>query len=76
VKKLLVIPVLAAAFMGGSVTQADAHRASCHTAHTCPSDHATYKWKGMLCVKPSSPKFNASFKIKVRYANLPYRCKR
>jgi hypothetical protein len=26
--------------------QAQAHRSWCHSRHTCPSDHATYRWYG------------------------------
>jgi excisionase family DNA binding protein len=28
----------------------------CHLRHECPSDHATYTWRGLRCVKPSSPR--------------------
>jgi hypothetical protein len=52
------------------------HRHGCHRWHSCPSDHATYRWRGMLCVKPSSPKNDGSFKRKVRYGGLTYHCKR
>jgi len=30
------------------------HRARCHQHHSCPSDHATYRWRGLLCVAPYS----------------------
>jgi hypothetical protein len=58
-----------------SASPASAHRDSCHTHHVCPSDHATYRWKGRLCVKPSSEKNDGTFRKKVRYAGLPYLCK-
>jgi hypothetical protein len=54
---------------------APAHRSGCHSHHVCPSDHATYKWRGKLCVKPTSPERDSSFKKKVRYAGLTYYCK-
>jgi len=71
--------VALAAFTSGYFADpASAHRARCHQAHSCPSDHATYRWgpKRLLCVKPSSDKRNATFKMNVRYAGLPYLCKR
>jgi hypothetical protein len=55
---------------------AAAHRHSCHRAHTCPSDHATYKWRGLWCVKPTSSKRNATFKRRVTYGGKRYFCKR
>lgn len=58
------------------VDGANAHRHGCHGAHTCPSDHATYRWRGMLCVKPTSDKRNATFRKRVVYAGLTYYCKR
>jgi hypothetical protein len=57
---------------------ASAHRSGCHSKHTCPSDHATYRWgsKHLLCVKPTSDKRTAAFKIKVKYEGLNYLCKK
>jgi hypothetical protein len=26
------------------------HRFGGHRRHSCPSDHATYRWRGLLCV--------------------------
>jgi hypothetical protein len=60
----LVVPSVAAA-----------HRSWCHGHHTCPSDHATYKWRGKLCVKPTATERTSAFKKKVRYATLTYYCK-
>jgi len=64
--------------------QAQAHRARCHQAHTCPSDHATYRWYGRaggrlgrwLCVHWSADERNATFKIRVVYGGRTYYCKR
>ena len=58
-----------------SASPASAHRDGCHLHHVCPSDHATYRWNGRLCVKPSSPKNDGTFRKKVRYAGLSYLCK-
>jgi hypothetical protein len=55
---------------------ADAHRSGCHRQYSCPSDHATYKWQGMYCVKPTSDKRDSSFRKKVRYDGKTYYCKR
>jgi Spy/CpxP family protein refolding chaperone len=63
---------------GYAAGPASAHRSWCHSKHTCPSDHATYRWgpKRLLCVKPTSEKRNASFRTRVRYGGLTYWCKR
>lgn len=79
--KGLVLVVVAAAMLVGALSlspAATAHRHGCHRAHECPSDHATYRWgpKRLLCVKRSSPKYNATFRIRVRYDGLTYWCKR
>jgi hypothetical protein len=64
--------------------QAQAHRHPCHRAHTCPSDHATYRWRGRiggvtarwLCVHSSSDERNRTFNRRVRYGGRVYFCKR
>jgi len=61
---------------GAAAPAAPAHRSGCHSKHVCPSDHATYKWQGKLCVKPSSAKRTSAFKHKVRYSGLTYYCKK
>lgn len=83
---LVTLAVLAFATLafGYTAGTASAHRHGCHSAHTCPSDHATYRWSGRaggrygrwLCVKPTSPKRNSTFRIRVRYGGLTYWCKR
>lgn len=64
---------LAAAVAAAAITPAliapavaPAHHSRCHGAHSCPSDHATYKWRGKLCVKPSSDKRTSAFRKKIR----------
>jgi hypothetical protein len=72
------------AFAAATPPRAQAHSHPCHRAHTCPSDHATYRWLGRigvvrarwLCVKRSSPKYNSTFRRRVVYARLVYWCKR
>jgi hypothetical protein len=54
---------------------APAHRSWCHSHHSCPSDHATYRWHGKLCVKPSADERTRAFRHKVRYNGLTYYCK-
>ena len=77
---LLTLSVVFALAMFAAATPqpASAHRAGCHTKHSCPSDHATYRWgpKRLLCVKPTSDERTARFKIKVRYGGLVYWCRR
>lgn len=72
---LLTVAVLA---FGYTAKPANAHRNACHTRHTCPSDHATYRWgtQRLLCVKPTSSKRNATFRKRIRYGGLTYFCKR
>ena len=71
-----VIAVLAGAIAVVPSATAVAHRSGCHSHHSCPSDHATYRWRGQLCVKPSADENDGSFHKRVTYQGLPYRCKR
>jgi hypothetical protein len=57
-------------------SQVSAHRSRCHQRQTCPSDHATYRWRGLLCVAPYSEQWNRSFRRRVRYQGRTYYCKR
>lgn len=68
--------VLAAFTFGYAADPASAHRSGCHRWHTCPSDHATYRWRGWLCVAPYSDKRNSTFRRRVVYAGRTYYCKR
>jgi hypothetical protein len=52
--------------------QAGAHRSRCHQRHTCPSDHATYRWRGLRCVAPYSEQWNRSFRRRVRHQGRTY----
>ena len=69
----LAAPIAQAATAG---TMAPSHRSGCHRWHTCPSDHATYRWRGLLCVAPYSDSYNSSFRKRVVYEGRTYYCKR
>ena len=71
---VLVVVLLMLSAIGAS--PATAHRSACHRAHSCPSDHATYRWRGLLCVKPTAYERNSSFRKRVVYARRTYYCKR
>jgi hypothetical protein len=74
------VALLAALSLTGAAslvsTQAAAHRSGCHSHHTCPSDHATYRWRGLLCVKPGADEYTRSFWRVVYYQGRKYYCKR
>ena len=80
----VIAATAALAFGAVGTDQAQAHRSRCHQAHTCPSDHATYRWYGRaggrlgrwLCVHRLADERNATFKIRVVYASRVYFCKR
>jgi hypothetical protein len=82
---LAVATVFAAlAFAAVVPDGAQAHRDRCHQRHTCPSDHATYRWLGRingirarwLCVHRFADERNRSFNRRVRYDGRVYYCKR
>ena len=74
----------ALAFAAVTPDQAQAHRSRCHQRHTCPSDHATYRWRGRiggvtarwLCVHRTADERNRTFNRRVRYGGRVYYCKR
>jgi hypothetical protein len=69
-----VILVLVA---GSIVTSSGfAHRSGCHSKHACPSDHATYRWRGLLCVSPTADERTNAFKRRVVYASRVYYCRK
>jgi len=79
-RKVSLLSVLVVAFAAptpsSAAEQAPSHRARCHQEHSCPSDHATYRWRKLLCVAPYSDKRNSSFRQRVRYDGRTYYCKR
>lgn len=54
----------------------NSHRNVCHTRHTCPSDHASYRWTGWLCVAKTADERTAAFKKRVVYQGRVYFCRR
>lgn len=72
----LVVIAAWIAVVSGRVDNASAHRSWCHSKHACPSDHATYRWRDLLCVAPYSDARGSSFKRRVRYEGRTYYCKR
>jgi hypothetical protein len=59
-----------------------AHRSSCHTQHTCPSDHHTYVWKNPKtgkrwnCAKRTADEYNpARDKTKIVWGGRTYYCR-
>ena len=70
----IVVTLIAVAALAVAAP-AGAHRDPCHQAYECPSDHASYRWKGLLCVRPDSDARDSSFLRRVRHAGLTYYCK-
>ena len=76
---MLKLPLAAFAVLLALVlapVSAPAHRSGCHGHHSCPSDHATYRWHGWRCVKPGASEYNRSFWKTVHYDGRKYYCKR
>jgi hypothetical protein len=48
-------------------TSASAHNTGCHRAHAYPGDHATYRWRGWLCVAPYAEETTRRFNRRIRY---------
>jgi hypothetical protein len=73
---LLIAAALLVTAFAGAAQPASAHRSGCHGAHSCPSDHATYRWRGLLCVSPASGESRSGYPKKVRYGGRTYYCRR
>ena len=54
---------------------ASAHQNPCHTKHSCPSDHHTYRYKGLLCTSYKGER-KASDKIVLKVGGRRYWCHR
>src|SRR3954447_23171235 len=76
--------VLAAAGLAPAtlVAGASAHSNTCHSQHTCPSDHHTYVWTDPTtglswdCAEPGAPEYNPILDTTVIvYAGLTYYCR-
>jgi hypothetical protein len=74
--------VVAAFAFGIAASPASAHRSGCHRWHSCPSDHATYRWRSpttgirWLCVAPYADERNATFRKRIVYGGRTYYCER
>ncbi len=75
-RALTIAAVAGAAVTAGLPASAEAHQNGCHRAHTCPSDHATYRWRGQLCVSTASGESRSGYPRRVRYGGRVYYCKR
>jgi hypothetical protein len=72
-RAVIIAGGLAVALPGAA---AQAHRSGCHRWHSCPSDHATYRWNGMLCVSPASGESPNGYPTKVVNGGRVYYCKK
>ena len=76
---VIAIAAFAAAF---AASPAAAHRSGCHRWHTCPSDHATYRWRSLatgiswLCVATYADERSSAFGKRIGYGGRTYYCKR
>jgi hypothetical protein len=55
---------------------AQGHRSGCHRWHSCPSDHATYRWNGLLCISHASGDYRSGFHKRVVYQGRVHYCHR
>jgi hypothetical protein len=82
IAKALIAASLASAVAAIPGSPASGHRSGCHRYHTCPSDHATYRWRQpstgarLLCVAPYADERNSTFRKRVVYQGRTYYCKR
>jgi hypothetical protein len=75
----LLLASIAVSSTGLSATK---HRSYCHTRHTCPSDHHTYKWKDPRtgkrwnCVSRTADEYNsARDEQRIKYDGRTYYCR-
>jgi hypothetical protein len=73
---LVTLGIALAVVLSFPVAPASAHRSGCHRWHSCPSDHATYRWHGLLCVKSTADERSSAYRKRVVYQGLVYYCKR
>jgi hypothetical protein len=77
-KQRLAVAIIVAAATAPALiipAAAPAHRSGCHGAHSCPSDRATYRWRGKLCLSPRNGG-NSGNGARVVYQGLTYYCHR
>jgi hypothetical protein len=73
---LAAVVCLTIAVLAFAPSEAAAHKDQCHHARTCPSDHAKYRWHGLLCVGPNARERDSSFRLMYVHATYVYYCKR
>jgi hypothetical protein len=77
----LALAAVTGAVAVGAVAPASGHRSGCHRSHTCPSDHATYRWRQpstgamLLCVAPYADERTSAFSKRIVYQGRTYWCK-
>lgn len=77
----LAVAAVAVAFAGAvapaliAPAVAPAHRSGCHGAHSCPSDRATYRWNGKLCLSPRNGG-DSEYGKRVVVQGLTYYCRK
>jgi hypothetical protein len=76
VVSIAAVVSLTAGVFAFAPSEAAAHGDPCHRARTCPSDHAKYRWHGLLCVSPKARERSASFRLMYVHATYVYFCKR
>ena len=81
-RSLAVLAVVALALVAARLAlPAGTHRAPCHAAHSCPSDHHSYIWfdaagQGWDCAKPGAPELTAADTQAIYHDGLRYQCHR
>jgi hypothetical protein len=69
----LIAIVCVASVAIGSTHAGVSHQNPCHSAHTCPSDHHTYLWRGMSCTSYADERETNDTRVVV-FAGHKYWC--
>jgi hypothetical protein len=73
---LAAVVAVAVGVVAFAPSEAAAHANPCHRARTCPSDHAKYRWRGLLCVSETAGERSSAFRLLYVYRTYVYYCKR
>ena len=78
---VVTLVVCLALLAAGAAVSANRHRAPCHSAHSCPSDHHSYVWfdaagQGWDCAKVGAPEVTSADAQAIFYGGLRYQCHR
>jgi hypothetical protein len=76
VAALALVSAAPSTSLGADSSVNAAHRSGCHGAHSCPSDHATYRWRGWLCISHASGDYRRGYNHKIAYGGRTYFCKK